>query len=254
MPLSPKTPGRIQELVNEYLEPEDVLDTADWYELSFEKGPLGATQRDRAEDTVSKAVRRIEFGQNRAWLAALIERIEDRNAAAVARTGFETREYHLRLQERIEEVRREITEEAPREISVEAGREFTAKSDAREMFATAEDRLLVVDPYVDPSTLDCFRDVTVPIRLLVGDQDKYIKGEFAEALDDFRREGFDIEVRCHPGLHDRHAVFNDQCYLIGSSLKDAGKKHFNCIAIGDVASVVIDALEEYWEEAEEYAP
>jgi len=46
-------------------------------------------------------------------------------------------------------------------------------------------------------------------------------------------------------LHDRHLVFNDRCWLLGGSLKDAGKKPFNCIEVVDKAGIVAD-LENRW--------
>lgn len=252
MPLSPQTVARFEELTAEYLEPERILRDAEHFDLSWEEEPEGRDPQAYAADMVRRALLRVDFGQNRAWLAVLLDRIEARNSAAVATTDWQAGKHHEQLQGWIPEVGAEIAEGRQEEIHVEAGQEFSAPSEVRELFAEADDQLLVVDPYIDPSTLDCFRAVGVPIRLLTGTRGNSIQGAFDEALGAFRDEGFEIEVRRHPGLHDRHAVFNDQCYLIGSSLKDAGRKSFNCIPIRDAASSVIGALEQYWTEAAEY--
>jgi hypothetical protein len=112
--------------------------------------------------------------------------------------------------------------------------------------------VLVVDPYVGVTTLDCLRLVTTPIRLLTGDSPKAIEDGFAAALADFKRQGFDVEVRRAPMLHDRHLSFNDRCWLIGSSLKDAGKKAFNCIELIDTKKAVVADLEAMWVAAMPY--
>jgi hypothetical protein len=71
-------------------------------------------------------------------------------------------------------------------------------------------------------------------------------------LVDIRKEGFQVEVKRARMLHDRHLVFNDRCWLVGSSLKDAGKKPFHCMEIVDLKAVVIQALEAKWSAAAAY--
>lgn len=255
MPVSPQTLIRFRDLADEYVSSKEVFDTAELFDLSLPDEVGGFTETERARSRVRHALRRIEYGDNRIWLRTLLERIETENSAAVSRTRFDEEEHHRRLAAFIEEVRPEIVGEGvPTDVSVGPGQEFSAKSDVRELFAEADDELFVVDPYVDPSTLDCFRDVTVSIRLLIGSQNKHIDGDFAGELESFQEEGYEIEVRRHPGLHDRHAVFNERCFLIGSSLKDAGRKQFNCTPMHDAGDAVIDVLEEYWREADEYQP
>lgn len=85
-------------------------------------------------------------------------------------------------------------------------------------------RQLRVIELVGVGTLDCFRTMKVPIRLLAGAHNNSIEAGFENALRAFPAEGFTIEVRRHPKLHDRHIAFNERCWLLGSSLKDAGKK------------------------------
>src|SRR5262249_47040624 len=139
-----------------------------------------------------------------------------------------------------------------REIVVAEDGPFTAKSEIREFLERAETPTLIVDAYVGVGTLDCFRTMKVPIRLLTGAHNNSIETGFENALKAFQSEGFTIEVRRHAKLHDRHIAFNDRCWLVGSSLKDAGKKAFHTMEIVDTKAEVLAALESKWDAASPY--
>jgi hypothetical protein len=194
----------------------------------------------------------IEQGANYALLTSLLDELEVRNALAVARTSFERREANELLTPRIRELQEAIQSVAlPSSIVVPEASPFTAKSEARAVLATATTGVFVVDPYIGVGTLDCFIGVTQPIRLLTGNHANAIESTLPSALTDFRAEGYAIEIRRAPMLHDRHLIFNDRCWLVGSSLKDAGKKGFNCLEIIDKADVVT-GLEAKWVTAVPY--
>lgn len=53
-------------------------------------------------------------------------------------------------------------------------------------------------------------------------------------------------------FHDRHFVFNGRCWLVGGSLKDAGKKPFNCIEMTDQKGVIVADLEAKYRNAAPY--
>lgn len=109
-----------------------------------------------------------------------------------------------------------------------------------------------MDNYIGPGTLDCFREVTYPIRLLTGGRDQCIASGFSSALKDFRAEGYTIEVRRHLKLHDRYLIFNERCFLVGSLLKDAGQKTFSLIELVDGRPAIVHEVERKWKEAELY--
>jgi hypothetical protein len=73
--------------------------------------------------------------------------------------------------------------------------------------------------------------------------------DFERALQDFITEGHSIEVRRHPKLHDRYILFNNRCWLAGSSLKDAGKKAFNVIELVDGKTLIFAEVTKKWEES-----
>ena len=140
----------------------------------------------------------------------------------------------------------------PTEIDVEEAKPFTAKSEVRDLLAGAETPVTIVDNYVAASTLDCLREVTTPIRLLTGMTDKNVTPDFERAFKDFVAEGHEIEVRRHDKLHDRYVLFNKRCWLVGSSLKDAGKKRLNIIESVDTRASIEAEVERKWAEAKPY--
>lgn len=54
-------------------------------------------------------------------------------------------------------------------------------------------------------------------------------------------------------LHDRLIAFNDRCWLVGSSLKDAGSKDFHLTELVDSKKAVVDAVEDKWQAATPYS-
>lgn len=189
----------------------------------------------------------LEKGNTRRLVDSLLDLADSRNSDGVAHTSFERQDFHQSMTPVIRKAMELLdTSVAPSEISLPAGSIFSAKSRVRELLETATTDILIVDPYVGLGTLDCLRNVAVSIRLLAGPQVNSIEKDFDRALASFSAEGHNIQVRHGQQLHDRHIVFNDRCWLVGGSLKDAGKKPFNCIEITDEKGIVVADLEVKW--------
>ncbi len=197
-------------------------------------------------------ITKLEHGNSRRLLDSLLDFADSRNTDGVAHTSWERQEFHLNLASVIQEAQKLLeASAAPSEITVAAGNVFSAKSKVRELLETATGAVFIVDPYVGVGTLDCLRSLTVPIRLLSGTHQNSVEPDFDRAIAAFTFEGHQLQVRRAQQLHDRHLIFNDRCWLVGGSLKDAGKKPFNCIEIVDKAAVVTD-LEAKWQTGTSY--
>lgn len=201
-------------------------------------------------------ITQIRHGNNRRFLEALVPGLTSRCRERIAHTQWERQEYHQQMLARLMPFVSELEEEegVPAEITVPEEHPFTAKSKAREFMGNAETEVTVVDNYVGVATLDCLRDIQHPIKILTGARDNSIEADFQRALVDFRSEGYQIEVRRHRKLHDRYILFNDKCWLVGSSLKDAGKKTFSAIEMIDSKPVIVAEIQKKWDEAVEYEP
>jgi len=196
---------------------------------------------------VQELMTKLDHGNTRRLLDNLLDLADTRNSDGIARTSFERQAFHESMAPVIRQARELLeTSSAASEITIPAGHTFSAKSKVRELLETTTTEILIVDQYIGVGTLDCLRNIALPIRLLTGALPNSIESGFEPALAAFQAEGHQVQVRRATQLHDRHIVFNDRCWLVGSSLKDAGKKPFNCIEISDQKAEVITGLEVRW--------
>jgi hypothetical protein len=224
---------------------------------AFEVDPEIDTQSERLvyHRLAIKLITKIEHANNRQLLLAIVPRLVSRASDEFAHSEWERRTYHHGMLGRLQELEKALSQPGlADEIFVSQDRPFTAKSQVRELLAAAETRVTIVDAYVGLGTLDCLRDVTHPIRVLTGQKPASIENGFDRALRHFTAEQHEIEVRQHPKLHDRYLSFNERCWLIGSSLKDAGKKAFNLIEFVDGKAAITAEIETKWLEAQIYLP
>jgi len=195
----------------------------------------------------------MEHGNNRRILEALLPSLFVRCREMIAKTSWQKRAFHEEMAAGLEELRPLLDgPTASAEISVPDAKPFTAKSEIRDLVAKADGPVFLVDAYVGISTLDCFRDVTHPIRILTGQQKQSIESGFDGAVKDFRTEGRVLEIRRHAKLHDRYLIFNDRCWLVGGSIKDAGKKALNVIECLDTKQAIVADAEKKWMEGVVY--
>lgn len=212
------------------------------------------TRNEPAHLTIAKRlVTQMEHANNRRILEALLPSLFVRCSEMVAKTSWERRDFHAEMEARLEKLRPLLDgPTTPIEVSVPDGRPFTAKSEIRELVAKTDGPLFLVDAYVGIGTLDCFRDIQHSIRILTGQQKQSIKPGFDAAAKDFRTEGRALEIRRHSKLHGRYVIFNDRCWLIGSSIKDAGKKALNVIECLDSKQAIVADAEKKWTEGVVY--
>ncbi len=248
--MRPENIPKLTDVIRAYIPAKEVEQLCEIFnvELPYDYG--GNIDNERlARELVIK----LEHNNNRRLLLTLLETASRRSAEGVAHTSWEKQEYHRRLERDIAELEDEIKDLGiPTELDVEENKPFTAKSEIRELLSQAESEVTVVDNYVSSTTLDCLREVSTRIRLLTGTGAKNVSGNFARALEDFRDEGIEIEVRQHAKLHDRYILFNGRCWLVGSSLKDAGKKRLNVIECVDSRPSIEGDVEHKWSKAQVY--
>lgn len=196
-------------------------------------------------------IRNVEHGNNRRFLLALVASLVSRAREGVAHAkGDEKRQHHQSVVNLLAPLEYDLQVGGlPSELSVPESNPFTAKSESREFLGQAETEVFVVDNWVGIGTLDCLRDVSQHVRLLTGQHASSLADGFERALQDFKAEGHSIEVRRHSKLHDRYLLFNNRCWLAGSSLKDAGKKAFNIIEVVDSKTLIQAEVTRKWGES-----
>lgn len=221
----------------------------------FELGEIFSTDIPREEQDpnylqlAATLISRPEHGSNREFLNALVQLVLSRNDERRVHTGFDEQYFHETFGTRMQALSHLVGDQMVQtSVTVQEDQPFSAKSEARDLLGKAETLLTVVDVYIGIGTLDCLRDVQHPIRILTGNKDKSIENGFERSLKDFRGEGYEVEVKTHSKLHDRYLLFNERCWLVGSSLKDAGKKTFNILEIGDFRAQVQAEVDKKWNE------
>lgn len=115
----------------------------------------------------------------------------------------------------------------------------------------ATKEVFIVDPYVDKEAIELY------LAQLAEDIEKRIltskiKGNFDGVASKLvKRTNHRIEVRKHSKCHDRLIFVDDQCFLIGGSIKDAGWKP-NYVADFDASDRFRRPWEELWDDGEMY--
>lgn len=244
----------LAEAIEKYYDQADLIELCKLFGVEVETDRNELHQKQIAyQRTAINLVTLIDHGNNRKLLQALIPSLLSRCRDGIATTGWQTREFHENMEGRILRLRSLIENDPlPDQISIEENKPFTAKSEAREFIGKAETAVTIVDNYTGIGTLDCLRELDKPVHVLTGSRKQNIENNFSKPLSEFIREGHEIEIRRHPKLHDRYIIFNDRCWMVGSSLKDAGKKTFNIIECVDIKDKIISDVEKKWDEAEVY--
>jgi len=236
----------LAEAINNYIPEDELIDLCNIFETEI---PKNTSEQPNVLQLSRRLVQEPEHGSNRELLNAIIPLVLTRNDKLYSNTSFERRHFHASLGNKIQVLNTLVGEQTvPSSITVTENQPFTAKSEVRELVSNAVTILTVVDAYIGTGTLDCLRDVTQPIKLLTGDRGNSIENGFEHALKDFRSEDRVLEIRTHKKLHDRYVLFNERCWLIGSSLKDAGKKTFNIVEIVDFRKEIFAEIEKKWKE------
>jgi len=200
---------------------------------------------------IKELVVNISHNNHRAFLKALLDSLIRQAEQGIGNTQWEAREAHQNALADLKIAEKILSKDAlPDEISVDESRHFSAKSEARQFLSLAETEILIVDPYLGLGTLDCLVDVQVDVRILTGVRPEQLEKGLDRHIKEFCAEGRKVTIKQHPKLHDRYIFFNDRCWLLGSSLKDAGKKRFNCIEVTDGKLALKSDIDKKWDESE----
>jgi hypothetical protein len=241
----------LADAMREYYTGEDLAELFELFDVKIEWNH--ARNEPFHLQSAKRLIAEIEQGNNRRLLETLLPSLFTRSSEMVAKHTWERRDYHQEMQGRLNDLRPLLGScGAPNEVTVPDSKPFTAKSEIRELLANANGPVFLIDAYVGIGTLDCLREVAHPIRILTGQQKQSVESGFESSVKDFLSEGRALEVRRHPKLHDRHLIFNERCWLIGSSIKDAGKKALNIIECLDSKRLIVEEAEKKWTEGVVY--
>jgi hypothetical protein len=199
---------------------------------------------------VRSLLHNIDQGNNRRFLRTLVESLLSRAREGLANNGLDKRVHHQSMHDMLIPLEDELIQGGiPEDFFYPVKSPSTAWEEAREFLAMAGTEITIVDDRLGISTLDCLRDVRQHIRILTTVLPDQEEEDINGAMKAFRAEGHFLSVRCLPRLHDRYILFNNRCWLTGSSLSRTGEKGFNVIEIVDFKKQIYAEIADKWEEA-----
>jgi hypothetical protein len=185
----------------------------------------------------------------KALLPDLLKRCNER----IANSTSEDLIYHQQMLHQIEGFQLLLREpKAETEIKTPGSYIFSVKSEVQTFLRAANTDLIIVDPWIGIDTLDCFVGIKSKIRLLTGKSPKSFESGLEAMLKRYRAKFSNVSIRRYKPLQDRFIVFNDKCWLTGTSLKDAGKAALNLIEIKDNKPIILKEIARKWSEAEDF--
>lgn len=170
--------------------------------------------------SVGYRVKSVVGTRFRIWATRVLrERLLSSGAVERRMTKLENRMDQLEI-----EVRR--AEPLPEQIYCD-GQQFDAYVFFCNLIRKAKHRVFLIDNYVNDAVLTMLdkRGKGVAARIYTG---KYSK-QFQLDLARHNAQYPNIEVVNHPMVHDRFLIVDDTVWMVGASLKDAGKKKFAVI-------------------------
>jgi len=126
---------------------------------------------------------------------------------------------------------------------------FTAEEQLAQFMSKCKTVLTIVDRQIGKTTFECLKKVQTPIRLLTRPNNQDMAAGIEGLVDEFRKNGHEIETRCLLRLNDRFIVFNGRCWMANRSLVDVGKATLSLIECVDTQSLLVKEIARRWREA-----
>jgi hypothetical protein len=135
---------------------------------------------------------------------------------------------------------------------VEEGSEFDFYRELSSHTQAAKDEIFIIDSYVDEEAIELYLadvDESISKKILTINT----SGKFDQVARKFvKRSDDSVEVRLHNDVHDRIVFVDNQCFLIGNSIKDAGHRRPTYIVETMSTEPFREPWDEMWGEAGEY--
>jgi hypothetical protein len=120
------------------------------------------------------------------------------------------------------------------------GQVFDAYKFVSGLIKSANKSIILIDNYVDDSTLTLFYKTSVPVTIYTQNITKQLKLD----LDKYNSQYGNIVVKEFSLSHDRFLIIDSSVYHFGASLKDLGKKWFGFSKLDEgISKLIINYIE-----------
>jgi len=144
----------------------------------------------------------------------------------------------LRLENKVinHEDRINVLEEKKKKEKVEKlffnGEEYDAFSFLSNLVNKANNKIILIDNYIDVGTLDILSHKKSSVDVEIVTVHNYLT---QSAMNNFVKQYGNLHIKYNTNFHDRFLIIdNTYLYLIGASIKDAGKKIFSINEMHDI--------------------
>ena len=120
------------------------------------------------------------------------------------------------------------------------GQIFDAHEFICSLIKRANNRIILIDNYVDESVLVQLENRNAGVSALIYTCE--ISRTFRQSVNRHNRQYAPVEVKTADRIHDRFLIIDDTIYHIGASIKDLGKKLFAFSQMETSADVILDNI------------
>jgi hypothetical protein len=120
------------------------------------------------------------------------------------------------------------------------GQVFDAFVFISKLIKSAKNRIVLIDNYVDETTLQLFSDKNSEVSVKI--YTKHLNQKLILAKDKFNEQHCSLDVTKFDDSHDRFIIIDNEVYHIGASLKDLGKKWFAFSKLGMEPEVILSRI------------
>ncbi|WP_340005842.1 hypothetical protein MHH52_28515 [Paenibacillus sp. FSL K6-0276] len=113
----------------------------------------------------------------------------------------------------------------------EKGKQFDAYNTIKNIFANVRKELFIVDNYVDSTLFLMLETVNLDVRIKL--LTSKMQGDAPVAVEKFKAQRGNFEWYKAKDFHDRYIFADNDCYLLGASIKDFANKATTLVAIKD---------------------
>jgi hypothetical protein len=122
--------------------------------------------------------------------------------------------------------------EVQKERIIAEAKPYEAYREIEKIVRRCSNQLAIMDPWVDEDLFPLYLE-SVPAAASIKIVTQHMTGRFEAVAKKFSQQRKQFEVRLHD-IHDRYIIVDHRAWLIGQSIKDAGKRPLAIIELGDV--------------------
>jgi len=190
---------------------------------------------------------------NRKFLEVIIPKLVRRCEDRILNSTWDVNMFDEQMLPQLKSLQNFLAEKKPPQTQTKlVNLNFTAEEQLAQFMSKCKTVLTLVDRQIGKTTFECLKKVQTPIRLLIRQNNEDVAASIEGLVDEFRKNGHEIETRCLLRLHDRFIIFNGRCWLANRSLVDVGKATLSLIECVDTQSLIVKEVARRWREANVY--